>query len=116
MQVDGKLETRQALAVAYSEFNETTIEEGRNKLLTDGKFFDTRAALAIVAIRNFCEEHLSDPDFDWVEMMDPRSSDPVMGFGEEELSAYEDPNAAARSFVIENLFNVLFPEEAGRFK
>jgi molybdenum cofactor biosynthesis enzyme len=58
MQLDGKLETRQALAVAYSEFNETTIEEGKKKLLTDGEFFDTRAALAIIAIKKFCERHL----------------------------------------------------------
>lgn len=116
MDPEGMLETSQALVIAYSESRERTIEEGRRALLTDGEIFINRSARAIGLVRQFCEKHLPNPGFDWVEMMDPRSSDPVMGFSEEELAAYENPNAAARSFVIENLFNVLFPEEAGRFK
>jgi hypothetical protein len=116
MQSQGKLEAKQALLAAYSESNESSIEQGKAKLLTDGALFDNREALAIGRIYQFCEANLSEPEFDWVAMMNPRSSDPVMGFSEEELAAHEDSNAAARSFVIENLFNVLFPEEAGRFK
>lgn len=48
--------------------------------------------------------------------METSSDDPIVGFDTDELAQHPDANAAARRFVVENVYEVLFPERKGAFK
>jgi hypothetical protein len=112
---DGPSELEQALLCCFSELWELSIEEGRSKLATDGEMYINRGARAISMIRVFCDAHLADLRYDWLSHMYPDSNNPVVGFSREDLGRYEDANEAARRFVIENVYEVLFPERRGVF-
>jgi len=111
----GARELVSALLCCFSERGELSIEDGRRKLTTDGAMYVGRHALAIRMIREFCEAHLSDPNHDWLQYMRSATDNPVAGFDFDDLKNFEEPNAAARRFVIENVYEVLFPEKRGTF-
>jgi hypothetical protein len=116
MALVGEEEFMSALFLAYGEESERTIEEGRHALSTDGVIYVSRSAPALASIYKFLCEALADSSFDWLKLMRPFDSESVIGFSECELGEYSDPVGSARSFVIENVFEVLFPHDAGRFK
>lgn len=109
-------EFQSALLCCFGERRELSVAEGRSRLVVDGEMFSDRSARSIQLIRAFCDDHLADTEYNWLEHMRPNSNNPVVGFDADELAQYPDANAAARRFIIENLYEVLFPDRKGVFE